>query len=196
MIYSIINELGLPENYICTVGRPSFQKNIEFMVDVISKIKETTPNIHLVIMGVGEYSPNLEIVKKKIEELGLTSNITLVKWIERENIFSIIDKSMLYVSTSRYEGLPYSVIESLALSKAGVVSNCDGNIDLIKNNINGYVVGQDNLSDFCDAILKILLDEGLRMRFEKESLRLFEENYNLKKNIPKLEAIYKEYSIK
>ena len=192
--YSIINELKLPEQYICTVGRPSYQKNIEFMIDVIYKLKEKTPQIHLVIMGVGEYSPNLEIVKEKIERLKLSTNITLVNWIERQNIFSIISKSMLYISTSRYEGLPYSVIESLALSKAGVVTNCDGNIDLIKNDFNGYVIEQGDLEEFCKMTHKLLIDENLRMRFEKESQSLFEDNFNIKKNIYLLEEIYKNYA--
>lgn len=192
--YSLIDQLKLPEQYICTVGRPSYQKNIEFMVEVVNKLKKTIPQIHLVIMGVGEYSPNLEEVKYKIESLNLSSNITLVNWIEREHIFSIIKKSMLYISTSRYEGLPYSVIESLALAKAGVVSNCDGNIDLIQNGVNGYIVEQNNLNEFCERTLEILLNEKLRKSFEKESLNLFETNFNLKNNINKLEDIYQYYS--
>tara|TARA_R110002096_G_C14656234_1_gene726963 strand:- start:228 stop:1367 length:1140 start_codon:yes stop_codon:yes gene_type:complete len=192
--YSILNELKLPNEYICTVGRPSYQKNIEFMVDVVYKLKEITPDIHLVIMGVGEYSPNLETVKEKIKILKLSSNITLVNWIDRTNIFSIINKSSLYISTSRYEGLPYSVIESLALSKACVVTNCDGNIDLIKNDFNGYVIEQGELEEFCKMTYKVLKNENLRKRFEEKSLSFFEDNFNLKKNIYLLEEIYKKYA--
>lgn len=192
--YSIINKLGLPKEYICTVGRPSYQKNIEFMVDVVYNLKKSIPQIHLVIMGVGEYSPNLDIVKIKIKELKLSSNITLVKWIRRKDIFSIINKSILYTSTSRYEGLPYSVIESLALSKAGVVTNCDGNRDLIKNKINGYLIEDNNIDVMASRISSLLLDEKIRKKFEKNSFDMFNKNFNLENNISKLEEIYKEFS--
>lgn len=190
---SIIDRLQLPEKYICTVGRPSYQKNIEFMIDVLFMLKTEIPEIHLVIMGVGEYSPNLETVKDKIKLLNLRSNITLVNWIERKSIFSIIDKSILYISTSRYEGLPYSIIESLALSKACVVTNCDGNIDLINDDYNGYVVNQNDLIQFYSKTKKVFLNEELRKKFEKNSKILFEEKFNLKKNISKLERIYQKY---
>ena len=120
-----------PDEYICTVGRPSYQKNIELMLRVIYEVKKEK-NIHLVIMGVGHHSENLDYVKRLIVELNLTDSVTLIDWTDRENIFNIISNSKFYISTARYEGLPYSVIESLALSKPCIVSDCDGNKDLIQ----------------------------------------------------------------
>src|SRR5690606_29853709 len=32
-----------PDEYICSVGRPSFQKNIELMIEVLRQIKEKSP---------------------------------------------------------------------------------------------------------------------------------------------------------
>ena len=79
-------------------------------------------------MGVGEYSPNKESVKDLITKYDLQENTTLIPWIDQEKIFKIITKSKMYISTSRYEGLPYSIIEALALGKACVVTNCDEEI--------------------------------------------------------------------
>jgi glycosyltransferase involved in cell wall biosynthesis len=111
--FSDLSSHNLPMEYICTVGRPSYQKNIEMMIEVLKEIKKSIPNIHLVIMGVGLVSPNTENVKRLIKANGLESNTTMIEWIERERIFHIISKSKLYISTARYEGLPYAVIESL-----------------------------------------------------------------------------------
>ena len=87
---SDISEHNLPDEYICTVGRPSFQKNIEMMIEALREVKTTIPNIHLVIMGVGLVSPNTENVKRLIKQYGLESNTTLIEWIQRERIFHII----------------------------------------------------------------------------------------------------------
>lgn len=181
---------SLPDDYICSVGRPSYQKNIEMMVEVVKKIKESKPNIHLVLMGVGEYSPNKEVVQDLIKSYGLESNITLVKWIEREKILSIIKKAKLYISTSRYEGLPYSIIESLALSKSCVVTNCDGNKDLVINNYNGFIIEDFNVDKMAGKICELLNNNRLRETFEKKSYELFNREFNLENNISKLEAIY------
>lgn len=180
-----------PDDYICSVGRPSFQKNIELMIEVLRLIKEKRPDIHLVLMGVGYHAPNLERVKLLISKYNLNSNITLLEWTKREDIFNIIKDSKLYISTARYEGLPYSVIEALALEKACVVSDADGNRDLIVNNKNGFVIKEENSNQFANAILELLEDDKKREQFEENSLKLFNEHFNIKNTIHNLENIYK-----
>ena len=189
-----ISDINLPEHFICSVGRPSFQKNIEMMIEVLKKIKEKQPNIHLVLMGVGEFSPNKDQVEKLIKEYNLQTNVTMIAWIEREKIFAIIKKSKLYISTARYEGLPYSVIESLALSKACVVTDCDGNRDLIENKYNGYVIKENMVVTMANRIIVLLEDDVLRNVFEKNALTHFNAHFNMEENGKKLEAIYKQIS--
>lgn len=184
-----------PDNYICTVGRPSYQKNIELMIEVLSEIHKTL-DIHLVIMGVGHHSDQLESVKRKIDQLQLSDKVTLLDWTSQSDVFNIISKSKLYLSTSRYEGLPYSIIESLALSKATVVTNCDGNRDLIKDGYNGYVIDGNKPKQFAKKVIKLLSDEELLARFSANAYNEFIENYDIRKNIRKLEALYSKYSKK
>lgn len=181
-------------NYICTVGRPSYQKNIEHLVEVIKELKERQPSIHLVILGVGEYSPNKENVEKLIAQCQLKDHITMIPWIAREEIFNIVNKSQLYVSAARYEGLPYSVIEAMAMSKACVVTDCDGNRDLIVDGENGYVVPQDEVKTMANRIFDLLEDKDRKKKMEAKALLFFNTAYNINNNIHKLEAIYKEYS--
>lgn len=184
-----------PESFICTVGRPSYQKNIEMMIEVLSLVKKSVPDIHLVLMGVGEYSPNLENVKRIIKNNELDDNVTLVEWIDRREIFKIISNSKLYISTARYEGLPYSVIESLALSKACVVTDADGNRDLIMEGHNGFVIRDNDVELMSKKIIKLYKNDVLRNKLENNSGMLFDEKFNMKNNIKKLERIYQKYSI-
>ena len=184
-----------PSKYICTVGRPSYQKNIELMIRVLKEVTKSF-DTHLVIMGVGHHSDKLESVKKLIKELNLEDSVTLLNWTDRENIFNIIKNSKLYLSTARYEGLPYSVIEALALSKPCVVSDCDGNKDLIQDDYNGYVIQNENVNEYAEKIKKLLNNDKLSDEFSINALKSFDENYNIKKNISILEDIYAEYSIK
>jgi len=181
-----------PDEYICSVGRPSFQKNIELMIEVLRLLKESKPNIHLVLMGVGYHAPNLERVKSLIEQYNLKTNITLLEWTKREDIFNIIKNAKLYISTARYEGLPYSVIEALALKKACVVSDADGNRDLVVNSENGFVIQSEDSNEFASAILKLLNNKEMRQRFEEHSFKLFNEHFNIKNTIHKLENIYSQ----
>jgi glycosyltransferase involved in cell wall biosynthesis len=178
-----------PEDYICTVGRPSYQKNIEQMIRVLHEVNKEA-RIHLIVMGVGPVSGQLESVKSLIQELDMSKDVTLIDWTQRTDVFHIINQSKFYISTSRYEGMPYSVIESLALSKACVVSNCDGNKDLIIDNYNGFVVDNEDIKGFKSKILKLLSDKELLDKVSKNAFTSYSENYNIKKNISGLESIY------
>ncbi|MFE3872322.1 glycosyltransferase [Flavobacterium sp. ZS1P70] len=193
----VIDELAIkktwPENYICTVGRPSYQKNIEFMIRVLYEIKKTT-NIHLVVMGVGPVSENLDSVKSLIKELDMSTEITLLNWTDRTDVFNIINGAKFYISTARYEGLPYSIIESLALSIPCIVSDCDGNRDLIKNNFNGYLIKENDTLDFKEKCIKLLNDEEIHIELSKNAKKSFDKDFNILKNIIYLEAIYQKQS--
>lgn len=182
-----------PDEYICTVGRPCFQKNIDFMIRVFKEVLKDKKT-HLVIMGVGHHVGQLELVENLIKELNLTNDVTLLKWTSREDVLTIINNSKLYISTARYEGLPYSVIESLALSKPCVVSDCDGNRDLIKHGYNGYVIKNFELNLFKEYTIKILNDINLYNDFSKNALETFNDNFNINTNIIQLENIYLNYS--
>ncbi|RZP04846.1 MAG: glycosyltransferase family 1 protein [Flavobacteriales bacterium] len=185
--------ISLPSDFICSVGRPSFQKNIEMMVEVIREVKKVIPKIHLVILGVGEYSPNKKNIEKLINKYTLEQNITLVPWIYRGEIFKIIKKSKFYISTARYEGLPYSIIESLALKKACVVTNTDGNRDLVKNEINGYVVEENDIKTMANRIFTLYNNDEKRKVFEHNAFESFKSNYNIENNILNIERIYRKY---
>src|SRR5690606_37885470 len=104
-----------------------------------------------------------------------------------------IAKSKLYISTSRYEGLPYSIIESLSLAKSCVVTNCDGNRDLVKDGYNGFLINNFDEYIMSKKICKVLNDDSLRHKFEKHSFDLFNKEFNLENNISKLERIYDKF---
>ncbi|MFY8213591.1 MAG: glycosyltransferase [Flavobacterium sp.] len=182
-----------PDEYICTVGRPSYQKNIEMMIKALHQVRHTN-KIHLVIMGVGHHVGQLESVKNLIKKLELTSAVTLLDWTARTDVFNIISKSKFYLSTARYEGMPYAVIESLALSKPCVVTDCDGNRDLIRDGYNGYVVNQNDVEAFAEKVNTLLQDDQLCQAFAQNAQQSFNDHYNIKHNIKNLEAIYNEYS--
>lgn len=186
-------EVTWPKIYICTVGRPSYQKNIELMLDVLYEVNKEK-EVHLVIMGVGYHSDKLEVVKHKIANYNLSEKVTLLNWTKRADVFNIISKSMFYISTARYEGLPYSIIESLALSKPCIVTDSDGNRDLIKDGYNGYVIKNENIQNFKNKIIYLLDNTFEIENFSKNSRNEFLEKFDVSKNIQNLENIYIKYS--
>jgi glycosyltransferase involved in cell wall biosynthesis len=90
--------------------------------------------------------------------------------------------------------MPYSVIESLALSKPCVVSDCDGHRDIIRDGYNGYVVNQNDIDGFTEKVNLLLSDDELGKAFSQNAQQSFQANYNIKHNIKNLESIYRLYA--
>ncbi|MES2487347.1 MAG: glycosyltransferase [Bacteroidota bacterium] len=178
-----------PDSYICTIGRPGYQKNLELMLHAVNEVKKHR-DIHLVLLGVGKEQGQVEGLLHIINTLGIKDNVTMVAWTERENTFNIVKAAQLYISTARYEGLPYAIIESLALGKPSVVSNCDGNKDLVSNEYNGFVIATENPVDYAEKILELLNNKELQDSFSANSKTKFEASYNLNKTIKDLQDIY------
>ncbi|MHA3788484.1 glycosyltransferase [Flavobacterium hauense] len=184
-----------PDEYICTVGRPSYQKNTDLLIRTIGEIKKRH-DIHLVLMGVGYHSEDLDVITKLIADLGLEKNITMLPWTAREDVFNIVKNAKVYVSASRYEGLPYSVIEAIALSKACVVSDCDGNRDLIIDNVNGFVIKEESPELYANKIINLLDDKELNATFSQNAISFFSKHFDVNKNIVHLESIYRNAAAK
>ncbi len=183
----IINKL--PDKFICSIGRPSYQKNTKLLVKAIIEVREKIKNIHLVILGAGLYSPSLEEIKDLIKQNSLENNITIIPWLERSKTLAVLAKSEFCVSTSRYEGLPYALIEALALSKPCIVTNVDGNKDLIIDGINGFLVAPEK-KQIANKIAFLLNNPKETDRMSLKSRQEFLNKYNITHNISNLEKIY------
>ena len=177
-------------NYICTVARPSYQKNVEMLLDVFLLITNKCNDIHLFIIGAGEYSPSLNKIKKIIVKYNLDSNVTILPWVARTNVLSIIKNSKIYVSTSRYEGMPYAVIESMSLKVPCVLTDVDGNRDLVKDGYNGYIIKNMDVKDMSLKICDLLENNDKRKQFGENAYAYYLKNHLLSQFIDKLTRNY------
>ena len=99
-----------------------------------------------------------------------------------------LSASDIVALTSKNEGTPVSIIESMASGTASISTNVGGVSDIIENEVSG-IIAPNNVKEFGDALLKIISNENLRKKIgkngKKKVLSLY--NYNvLVKNTEKL----------
>lgn len=176
--------------YICFCGRPSYQKNPSFMLELVKSIHEKYPQLVFLQLGVGYYSPDLHKLEDGIRQNHLEKTLILVPWLSHAETLYLIKKSLFYYSVSRYEGLPLSVIEAMALGKAIVASDVTGNKDCVKNDENGYLLKLD-LEDFKTTICKLIESQEIYTRMGERSRELYEEKFFIGNRIDDLMRIYK-----
>lgn len=186
-----VNDESAP--FTCYIGRPCYQKNTLFLVDVIEKVKAKGCPLKFTLLGVGYFSTDLEELKRKISTAHLDDTIRLVQWISHDECLGYLKKALFYVTTSLYEGLPLSVIEAMSLGKAIVASDVVGNRDCVSNGKNGYLVPLD-ADVFADKIVSLWSDNNTRAQFEKNSRDIFISDFLIDTQIYKLHDIYMNVS--
>ena len=179
------------ERYITSIGRPSYQKNPLFMVEVAHGIHLKYPDIKFYLLGVGFYSPMLEEMKKLIHQYDMDDTFYLLPWLSHEETLKYVKGSMLYFMTSLYEGLPISVIEAMSLGKAVVASDVLGNKDCVKDGYNGYLLPLKE-EVFVEKMNELIENEEKRKGMEKNSRSYFESDFFIDNRIKALEEIYTE----
>ena len=113
----------------------------------------------------------------------------MMPWVNHNDAMAFVKHSIFYVSVSRYEGLPLSVIEAMALGKCIVASDVVGNQDCVWDKVNGRLLSL-NADFFANEICKLIGDPLTVDKMGKESRRIFEEEFRIEKRIHLLEDIY------
>jgi glycosyltransferase involved in cell wall biosynthesis len=81
-------------------------------------------------------------------------------WCDRTAVGAYLSSAHIYAQTSRWEGLPISVIQAMAAGLPCVVNDCIGNRDAVTDNVTGFVCSTPEL--LAEATLRLLGDVGLR----------------------------------
>ena len=177
------------EPYACYIGRPCYQKNPLFLLDAIKKVKDKGCHLKFILLGVGYHSPELEAMKAKIKELELEDTIRLEPWISHADCQEFVRKSLFYISTALYEGLPLAVIEAMANSKAIVASDVVGNKDCVRNGENGFLLPLD-ANAYAEKIIQLVNDKESRISMEKRSRDIFLKEFFIENRIIYLQKTY------
>ncbi|MGD9017476.1 MAG: glycosyltransferase, partial [Desulfobacterales bacterium] len=84
-----------------TVGRVAHEKNIDFLLEVLGRVRCSIPEVVFVIAGEG---PSLPHIKSLARRLGLGSHILFVGYLDREtSLLDLYSAGDLFVFASRTE---------------------------------------------------------------------------------------------
>lgn len=179
---------------IASIGRICYQKNYQMALEVMKKIKKKGYDLVLNIYGAGYYSPEKEQLKREVKQLGLEKNIKIFDHLDRATMVKKLATNIVYLSTSRYEGLPYSIMEAMSLKVPAVVTDIDGNNELILDGVNGYLINPTDVDRMVDAIIELINSDEKRIKMGEKANEIFNLEYNLENNIKKLQQLYLNHS--
>lgn len=149
----MINNGTSNKNAITNTGKPK-ENNLFRIVTSGRIVDQKNPAMFNNIAGYFEEFKQFEFVwagDGTGRNLLTSKNICVTGWLSEKDLNTVVTNADLYLSTASFEGLPYSVIEALALKKPVLLTDCVGNKDLVIDGLNGSLFKHEK-----EAINKIL----------------------------------------
>lgn len=158
------------------VGRLSAAKNVETLVEAVNRLKaQGIDNFELRLVGDGERRSNLE---QLVMEKGLTKQVHFFGWVDRDKIVDYYRQADLFVTATRWEGMPNTVLEGMACGLPVVATRAPGLDELVKDGCNGYLVDINDPAALADRLLELIDNPYERRRMGKESRKIAEQEFD------------------
>jgi len=183
------NPLEIPINTkkIITIGRITNAKNPFLFLEVIEGVKNRHPDSEFVWIGDGELRNLLELEARK---RGVEVQIT--GWVSKNEVKNHLATSMVYIQTSSWEGLPFSLLEAMAMARPIVVSDIVAHRDLVDSGVNGYIA--KNKEDFIQKISELISNTDLRSAYGKCAWQKIKRDFSRDKFTNQINEIYRKLS--
>lgn len=170
------------------IGRLEKDKNIITLFKAIPQILKNH-NAFFLFVGEGKEKKKIfKLVEKNIVE----NNVRFVDFIPYEDeILPQIYRMAKVFWISSFEAQSMSTLEALASGLPVVAADVSALPEIVKNNINGFLVDAYESGQFKEAVIKILKSNNLLQRFSKESVRIA-SSFNLSQSLSAIEELYKK----
>lgn len=145
-------------NKIISVGAISTVKAHDVLIKAWANIETDFPDYSLHIYGAPK--DNYINVTDLIDKLNLRNRAFIHNPIP--NIKNKYMESALCVLPSRVEGFGMVLIEAMSCGVPCISTNCEGPVDIVKDDYNGHIVNVDDIEDMADKI-KVLLSQKDRL---------------------------------
>ncbi len=174
-------KLGLPDDgapVIAALARLSPQKGYEFIMPLAEKLLKKHAEAHFLIIGDGAMRPELEA---RVKASGVEKNFHFAGLIRPDEVPGYLALSDMLWHLSLHEGLPRSVVQSLACGKPAVGFALDGTPEVIFEGKSGFLATPENPEKVLEATEKLIADPDLRRKMGNYGQQLVTERFAWRK---------------
>lgn len=159
---NIENTPSLEYKTILAMGRLTYQKGFDLLLDAWALVCKKNHDWTLKIVGSGEDELKL---KEQAKRLAIENRVIFIS--ATKNVQQYFRTSSFFCLSSRFEGFGMVMIEAQSFSLPIIAFNCDaGPSDIIENEMNGFLVACNDFQKLSERIIQsILMNQDQYNRF-------------------------------
>lgn len=176
-------KLNFPLNkrILIYTGRLVLEKGLPFLLKFWNEIQKNNDDLFLVVVGSGgnsAYSCEDEI-KEYVKENKLENSVIFTGNVNVKSVHEYLKSADIFIfPTERGEGLPNSVLEAMACGLVIVTNPVSGIADVIKNNVNGFLMEAGNIEQYCNHLDMLNKDDRLLNEISRNAVMTISEKYS------------------
>ncbi len=150
-------QLGLPAHrrLMLWVGRMVPVKGLDVLLEACQQLKQQTSDFHLLLIGDGPLRPSLAV---EVQQRSLSEHVTFVGTVDHDRLGPWFQAADLTVLPSRSEGIPNTLLESLACGTPFVASAVGG-VAEIGTHAAAWLVPPDRPDELAKALHAALAEQ-------------------------------------
>ena len=181
---------GIPSDrpVLLNVSRLAFEKNIDFLIRMLVRVKAKVPAVLLVVAGEG---PARRALESQARALGLADNTLFVGYLDRDgDLEDCFCASNAFVFASRTETQGLVLLEAMALGVPVVSTAVMGTRELLAEG-RGSLIAEEDEPVFAARCVQVLTDPDLRAR-KAEEARAYAQTWSAPLLAQQLRGFYRE----
>lgn len=154
------------------VGRVAYEKNIQFLLEMLHLVIQDHPDVLLVITGEG---PAEAMLKKMTKEKGLQHYVLFLGYLDREiGLNAAYQAADIFVFASKSETQGLVLLEAMAQATPVVAIAELGTASILVQE-RGALIAHDDEVHFAEQVQTLLIDHQLRQRVGEQGRSYVEQ---------------------
>ena len=164
-----------PRLVVSFLGRLVPVKGLDVLIEAFGRVASEHPDAVLQLLGEG---PLRRQIEGWVEARGLGARVSLPGHCD--DALARLADSDVFVLPSRHEGLPISLLESMALGVPVVASAVGGIPDVVTSGVDGLLVPADSAPSLAEALSRVLSSRELRTSLARAARATLEQRFSAK----------------
>ena len=188
--FSFRDNLNIPHTsfVVCFIGSIADHKDPLSVINM-AKMAKNRKDLQFLIVGEGPLERNLNYQIYKNDLFDVVHYLGF-----SDDVSQIIHESNVLIMPSKIESMGLVILDAMVKGKPTIVANVGNQSEIIKNEINGYLVARDNkmVENFVNNIFRLMNDNNLYERIKNNALITVKKDFDVEISVKKYLNLFEE----